>query len=306
MTKLTREEYKRRKDFWRRLGWHAARPLMRLLEILPLEFVLAAAPALGFLIYLASGRLVRRACRNLEAAFGDALTPRRRKKVALGYYVNAAKCLLEFLHFTHLRPGRIRDLVRDDGFVRMVNLARESGKGCIIIGGHVNNWELLGCHVALHWPTSVVAKRIYFAPFNEAIVSRRTARGYRTVYQDEPPRELLGALRRNEVVGIVPDQDVSRIQGIFVDFFGRPAFTPTAPVSMARVSGAPFVVAFLVREGAAHRMVSFGPFSVPRGGDKEATIKEFTQKWVKLEEEVIRKYPSQWPWIHRRWKTQPE
>ncbi|TET32281.1 MAG: hypothetical protein E3J72_20020 [Planctomycetota bacterium] len=306
MSRSDREKYKRRHAFMRTLGWYLFIPFMRLLYVLPLSFELAAAPVLGYLVYLLNRRLVKRACNNLKMALGEKYSHPERKRIVRDYYINAVRCLFEFIHFKSMGSGYVRDVVHAPGFVEKVNEIREAGKGCILISGHVNNWELMGAFVALHWPTSVVGKRIYFDKFNEAVVSARESRGYHTIYQDEPPRKLLGALRKNEIVGIVPDQDVARINGTFVDFFGTPAFTPTAPVSMARVSGAPVLVIFLIRRGSAHRMIFFEPFHVPRDGDKDAVINEFTARWVAMEEEVIRRWPAQWPWIHRRWKTRPE
>jgi len=287
-------------------AWLVLKPFLRLLEMLPLEFELAAAPIIGTITYLLNRRLVRRAVGNLELAFAGKFSRAERKRIVRGYYANAFRCLFEFLHFPHLRPGRIRGMVRGGrDFIRRVNDALRGGKGCIFLTGHVNNWELLGAFIATHWPVSVIGKKIYFEPYNEAIVSRRAGLGYRTIYQDEPPRRLLAALRRNETVGILPDQDMPRIDGIFIDFFGKSAFTPTAPVSLARASGAPILVAFMIRRGSAHRIISFEPFHVPREGDKEAIIRKYTEKWSVMEEKIISLFPEQWPWIHRRWKTRP-
>jgi KDO2-lipid IV(A) lauroyltransferase len=118
---------------------------------------------------------------------------------------------------------------------------------------------------------------------------------------------MLRILKDNQILGILADQDVDSIEGVFVDFFGKPTFTPSAPVKIAMVSGAPIVPAFMVWNGRTYDFFVDEPIYVEKteGMDKTEALKYYTQRWTKILESYIMKYPDQWVWMHRRWKTQP-
>lgn len=180
------------------------------------------------------------------------------------------------------------------------------GRGVIAVTAHFANWELLGGWLAMSgYPGSVVARRIYYEPYDRELVAVRAKMRLETIYRDESPRRILRALRDNRVLGIVPDQDVDTVEGVFVDFFGRPAYTPTAPVRFAAASGAPLVPCFLIREEGRYRIAIEPPIELVRTGDKDKDLVTNTQKWVSLQEEYIRRYPHLWVWNHKRWKSIP-
>jgi KDO2-lipid IV(A) lauroyltransferase len=129
-----------------------------------------------------------------------------------------------------------------------------------------------------------------------------------TIYQDEAVRQVHKRLEAGEIVGLLPDQDRDSVRGIFVDFFGVPAYTSVAPVKFSMSSGAPILPAFMVRvSGDRYRLV-LGNLIRPKieQGDREASIRKYTEAWMKDFETVIRQYPDQWGWMHDRWKTRPE
>ncbi len=181
------------------------------------------------------------------------------------------------------------------------------GKGVIAVTAHFANWELLGGWLALSgYPGSVVARRIYYEPYDRALVDVRAKMRLETLYRDDSPRRILRALRDNRVLGIVPDQDVDTVDGVFVDFFGRPAFTPIAPVRFAMASGAPLVPCFLIRENGRYHIAIEPPIQLIETGDREKDLVTNTQKWVSLQEKYIRQYPHLWVWNHKRWKSSPK
>ena len=102
---------------------------------------------------------------------------------------------------------------------------------------------------------------------------------------------------------LLADQDVDSVDGIFVDFFGKPAHTPKGPVALALATGAPLVPCFMIREKNCHKLVLEDPIELEEKSDKDETIKFNTQKWSRIVESYIRRYPEQWVWMHRRWKT---
>ena len=153
----------------------------------------------------------------------------------------------------------------------------------------------------------MVGRRIYYEPYNRWIVNLRQAVGLRTVYRSESARKILQVLSRNEAVGLLPDQDIDSLRGVFVDFFGRPAYTPVAPVRLALASGAPIVANFLIREpGDRYRFVAGGVIRPVIETTREEAEKKYTAEWMQGFEKIIRQYPGQWAWMHPRWKTRPD
>jgi KDO2-lipid IV(A) lauroyltransferase len=114
-------------------------------------------------------------------------------------------------------------------------------------------------------------------------------------------------LKKGEIVGLLPDQDMDRIRGIFVDFFGKPAYTMTAPVKFAMASEAPILPAFMVRMPGDRYKLVLGELIRPGAdGDRHQAIRKYTEAWMKSFEKMIRDYPAQWGWMHNRWRTTPE
>ena len=130
--------------------------------------------------------------------------------------------------------------------------------------------------------------------------------GFETVYQDAGARPLMAHLKSGGMLGVLVDQDVPRLAGEFVEFFGREAYTPTGPAALAVTARSPSVGAFLVRKGDRHRLVYCGPVELPEGGSKKERVRELTRRYTAEIERVIREYPEQWVWMHRRWRTKPE
>jgi KDO2-lipid IV(A) lauroyltransferase len=127
--------------------------------------------------------------------------------------------------------------------------------------------------------------------------------GMEVIYQDESPRKLLRALRDGRILAVLADQDVRRLDGVFVPFLGRPAFTPSAPVSLALAARAPLVLGYALRVGRGrHRVVVSDPIELDRADKKKAVV-EGTRAWSALVEAAIRENPEQWVWMHRRWRT---
>jgi KDO2-lipid IV(A) lauroyltransferase len=115
---------------------------------------------------------------------------------------------------------------------------------------------------------------------------------------------MLKILKHGGILGIVPDQDVDSVDGVFVDFFGKEAYTPTAPVKLAMAAKTQIVPIFVVRKkDNTHKLVVEKPIDVLRGDEKEEDIRRYTQAWTSLLEKYVRKYPQQWVWVHKRWKT---
>ncbi len=223
-------------------------------------------------------------------------------------FENLAMMACDVIRFPRLTARTLdRWLSCDSGIFAKIDRILEHGKGVIILTGHLGNWELLaGAFGVKGYSGAVVGRRIYYEPYNEIIVGLRRGVGVETIYRDESPRKILRILSQNQILGIVADQDVDSVEGIFVPFFGIPAYTPTAPAKMALASGAPIVPACVIREGKRYRMLMGEPIYPKPNSNKEQAVREMTENWSREIEAYIRRYPDQWGWMHDRWKTKPE
>jgi len=181
------------------------------------------------------------------------------------------------------------------------------GKGGVAIVSHLGNWEFLGGYLTmLGYPGVVIGRRIYYDKYDKMLVGIRDKMKLRTIYRDESSRGILKAFKEKKFVGFVVDQDMETVDGVFTDFFGRPAFTPSAPVRLALRLGIPVVPLFIIREGMKHHIVIEPALDLESTGDPEKDILVNTQKWVTIQENYIRRYPHLWVWNHKRWKSVPK
>ena len=291
------------KQFYRHLIWWTGKFVVLTLGQLPLPLCRLFFSTIFLLWHYIFRRHRRIAVAQLKEALG--VDHKEAVKITRRMFQNIGKNLAEFLIFPS-RPRRlIPRLVDGEEFRRKVSEALKGGKGVIIVTGHIGNWELIGAYSTLYFPTTVIAKKIYFDKYEREVARRRLKQNLDVVYQEEGIRPILLALRRNSVVGILADQDIKHIAGEFVEFFGRPAYTPSAPSRLALKSGAPLLVAVIRRiKASRHKIFIEGPVTIEKTGDLKTDSLRLTQKWTSILERLIREQPEQWVWFHRRWKTQ--
>ena len=238
--------------------------------------------------------------RHLKLAFPEK-SDEEIQKIAKANFEHYGQTLAELSLIDKILP-HINDIVRTTGFHHFPDAYKN--EGAIVLVAHFGNWELMaGYGTANGHPMTVIAREIYYEKYNQLLVGLRNKLGVKTIYRDNSPKEMLRAFKQSKVLVIVGDQDVEDLDGVMVDFFGRPAHTPVAPVRFAQVTGASIVPAFLIREGRKHHLVVEPPIRVPKESNTPEDIKRFTQQWVSLQEKYIRQYPHLWVWNHKRWKT---
>lgn len=280
--------------------------LTRLIKVfsllVPYRPGILAGGALGFIAYYLLHRERSRAHTHLALVFPekDRLWLHR---TARGCFVHLGKCLLEVMLMT---PHRLEKVVEFRG-EEALRTAVGMGKGVIYVTGHIGNWELMGHAVAARYNLSVVAAPIEPEQLNDMIVGLRAGMGVRTILRSRPgaSRELVRVFRENRIMGILIDQDTD-VESAFVDFMGRPAWTPTAAASMALKFGAPVVFGYVHRgKDNRHSIVIEGPLNLIRTGNREEDIVSNTAMLTKMIEQAVRNDPEQWVWMHRRWRRQP-
>jgi KDO2-lipid IV(A) lauroyltransferase len=280
------------------------RALTRVACALPRRLVLRTAEGLGSAGYHLFPSERRRMIANLTLAFGRSRPKRDIVRIARDCFRSVTRSAFETLRLPAMSEADLAAKVDADSFEPIEKvLAR--GKGVLLLTAHFGSWEVLGAYYAARSgrPLHVVGRRLYFEAYNRWLVDLRRSCNVETVYQDEGARGALRVLRSNGGLGILGDQDVARLDGVFVDFFGRPAYTPTGPAAFARASGAGMMPIFMVWNGLRHRVIVLPEVEFVRTGDRKADDAENTQRWSRVVEGVIRRYPEQWAWFHRRWRT---
>ncbi|MEE8574724.1 MAG: lysophospholipid acyltransferase family protein, partial [Thermodesulfobacteriota bacterium] len=180
------------------------------------------------------------------------------------------------------------------------------GKGLMFSTAHFGNWELMAAYCGLRgYPLAVVARRQKMDVFERYISWVRARSGNVVVEKKKSMRKLMRMLKDNGILGILMDHNVTRSEGVFVDFLGTPASTNKGPALLAVKMEVPVVPAFIVREGRGHKIVIGDEVHLVSTGDKDSDIVENTRRIIGPINDIIRRYPEQWFWVHRRWRTRP-
>jgi KDO2-lipid IV(A) lauroyltransferase len=287
-------------EFWlvlavaRALGW------------MPRGMARRVADLLTWGAYRALGRLRGVGTRNLELALPQ-LSVGERERILRGVFRNLGWQLVEFCRMTRYTAENTRHWIRTEGLDRYLG-AQARGKGVLIVTGHLGAWELSSFyHSLMGHPMGMVIRPLDNRPLDEFVNGIRCLHDNRVLPKGDFARGLLRAMRAGETVGILMDTNMTPPQGVFVDFFGRPACTASGIARVALKTGAAVLPGFMLWEPAEQRYIlHFGPELVlTRSGDAEADILAATQQCTHAIEDWIRRYPDQWLWIHRRWKTRP-
>ncbi len=284
-----------------------ARGAAAIVSLLPRKFLLGFARWVGWLAYAIVTRQREKVLRHLGIAYGAEKSTEEIHVLAARVMESAAVTAAEWLQLGKITSETIDQFVDFGETLNVLSALKSEGKGTIAVTGHLGNWELLAGALALKgFPMTVVARRIYYEPYNRWIEAIRSSVKVKVVYRDDSPRELLAALRRNEIIGLLPDQDVDSVPGIFVPFFGRPAYTPVAPVKIALKTGAPIIGGFLIRQpDDRYKLVLQDVIRPVVETTYDDAVRKYTELWMAGFEEAIRCWPEQWVWMHNRWKTQP-
>jgi len=283
-----------------------ARAVLGGATLLPRSLALRFGYALGALARLLLPRLRRHATTNLRLAF-PGMEEKERDQIVRDVFRSLGRLLAEVSQFPRLTPDNIEQVVRYEGLFHFLE-AQATGRGVIFLTGHLGAWELsVYAHSVYGHPSSFLARRVD-NPLVEQLAERyRTMYGNRSIDKKTGLREVIRTLKAGGVVGILADLNALRPEGIFCDFFGVPAATTVGVATLALRTDAVVLPGYLVWEEAEQRHVLHfePPVETIRTGDWEADVQQNTSRYTALLESVIRRYPGQWLWIHRRWRTRP-
>jgi KDO2-lipid IV(A) lauroyltransferase len=291
----------------RKLEYAAAWPFIKILGLMPRRLARAFAIGIGGVVYLLHFRLREVGMRNLEMALPEK-SEVERARILRGVFTSLGRQLAELCQFPKYTKDNVEDVVLYDG-LENYQRAYARGKGVLFLTAHFGGWELSAFAHSLHghW-LHVVMRPMDNEYLDRMLQGYRTMHGNKVVPKDDFVRGLLAAMKAGETVGILMDTNMTPPQGVFVDFFGVPACTASGLARIALRTDAAVVPGFTIWDEALGKYrLRFDPaVELARTGDLEADIVANTQKFTKVIEDYVRKYPEQWLWVHRRWKTRPE
>jgi len=291
-----------------RIEYACLRAVMGLLGALPLALALRVGELGALVAYLLDVPHRRTGMRNLAIAFPD--RPLRvRRRILRGAFLNLGRMAVELAHLPRLTAEQLRDMVRfeDEAWWREA-VTWERSTGILVLSGHFGNWELLVyAHGMRGHPVHMVHRAIANPLVDRWLNALRTRAGTRMIRKSRGAGGVLAALRSRGLLVLPVDQNSTRGLGTFVDFFGLAASTNTGLARIALRADAPIVPVFIVREGrrARHRVHVLPVIEAKRTGDLAEDVRRCTQLCTTVFEDMVRRHPEQWLWMHKRWKTRP-
>ena len=281
--------------------------VVKLAGALPRSLARALAEGLARMLFALTPKLRKTAEFNLKLAFPQ-WTGAQREATIRGMVRSLGWMAAEFARMPRYTRKNIEEIVVLDGHENFLEGQRR-GKGVLFLTAHMGAWELSSyAHAVYGYPLHYMARPLDNARLDGLVNRYRGLSGNAPVFKNESARLMLRILKNAGTVGILADQNTMREEGVFVDFFGVPACTTTGIARVALHTGAAVVPGYAVWDESLKKyLLRFEPpLELVRTGDAERDIVENTQRFAKVTEEIIRKYPEQWVWVHARWKTRPQ
>lgn len=292
-----------------RLEYAVVRVVIGTLAALPLWVALRVMEAFALLGWLVDRPHRRIGLRNLAIAFPEK-SSRERRRILRASFLNMGRMAAELAHLPKLSDDDLRAMVRFDNeqwWAEAITWDRPTG--VLILSGHFGNWELLVyAHGRRGHPVSMVHRALANPLIDRWFNALRARAGTRAVKKSRAAGEVLKALHDKQLLVLPFDQNSTRGLGVFVPFFGLPASTNSGIARIALRADAPVVPVFIVRDGhrARHTVHVLPILEVERtGGDFQADVVHNTERFSRVFEEMVRRHPEQWLWVHKRWKTRP-
>jgi KDO2-lipid IV(A) lauroyltransferase len=294
------------KNISRLAGWFGLILSSLIVKVIPESWLYSFAKGSAALGYLIARKQRRIALESLATAFGSEKTSKERERIAKDCFIYMAKSGIELFFLTD-RPQLVRKQV---GIIGKEHLdsALAKGKGVILVSAHFGNFPLMMMKLSLEgYKIAGIMRYMRDERAEKFFMKKRTKFGIKTIYSQ--PRKVcvedsIHTLRNNELLFIPLDQNFGT-GGVFVDFFDRKAATATGPVILAKRTQATILPCFILRqEDDTHKIVFEPPLKIEEGSTEQETTLINIQKLTNIIERYIRSYPSDWGWIHRRWKSQ--
>jgi Kdo2-lipid IVA lauroyltransferase/acyltransferase len=290
------------------LEYLLARSILGVFGILPRGLAIGIGRAMGRIAYLLPLKLRRTGERNLMIAFPE-MDERERKRLLRGSFDSLGRLLAEFSQFPGMTRESLREIIEYDQ-VGLAHLrdAEKNGRGVIFLTGHLGAWEILSFGwSALEYPLSFLVRPIDNPRIEEMVEKVRTRFGNIAIDKKSAARQALRVLRQKGTLGILSDLNTQTFEGVFVPFFGRLACTSAGIATLALKTDAVVIPTCAVWNAERGKYFFHGDpqIELVRTGDHQRDVEVNTANFAAAMERMIRLYPEQWLWIHKRWKTRP-
>jgi KDO2-lipid IV(A) lauroyltransferase len=265
------------------------------------------AASIASVLFFLRPKLKKTAEFNLLLAFPE-WNDEQRKDALRKMVRNLGWMAAEFARFPRLTRANIEKVIILDGHENFLEGQRR-GKGVLYLTGHIGAWELSSfAHALYGYPLHYMARPLDNKRLDALVNSYRCASGNQPIFKNESARLMLKILKEAGTIGILADQNTMPEEGVFVDFFGKAACTTSGIARVALHTGAAVVPGYAYWDETIqkYRLRFEPPVELVRTGDAERDVFENTQRFTKVIEEIIRKYPDQWVWVHARWKARPK
>lgn len=281
------------------IEYAAVRAALFLAGSLPLGVARAFGASVGTLAFALR---IRRDVSVDNIVRGLNVTPRAAARIARRSYQNLGRCFMEFAAQRRWTSGDVMNLIAMDGLEHF-RAAADQGRGAVMVSGHFGNWEGAGAALKAYGvPISFLVGEQTNARVDDVINELRRAQHIGIITRTSALKKVLTALRNNEVVCLLADQD-ARKGGVVVSFLGRPASTVRGPAMFAIRANCPIIPFAIHRQGKCFRAVIEPPIWRDPSLDEEAAVVAMTQAYTSALERVVRAHPEEYFWPHKRWKS---
>jgi len=296
-----------RKSLSRFLAWFGLNICSLIVRVIPTGYLYIFAGDIASLAYVFAAKQRKIALESLDIAFGREKSRQEIEKIAKDCFIYMAKSAVELMFFFD-KPQILKIKVDIEGRQNL-DSALSRGRGVVLVSAHFGNFPLLLGRLAVDgYKVCGIMRPMHDARVEKIFLEKRDRYGVRTIYsqpRNECVNNTIAALRNNELVFIPIDQNFGT-GGVFVNFFGKQAATATGPVVLAQRTGAALIPCFILRQpGDRHKIIFEPEIQLKEGRDAQDTVLINIQRLTDIIEAYIRKYPAEWGWIHRRWKSKP-
>jgi len=276
------------------------------ISILPRRLVLFCGRLLGLAFYWLDKKHRMIAQVNLNNALGSDLSFLSIKKISRRCFIHFGQTFLDLVKFSQLSPEKKNTIIKVEG-EEYLKKALQKGRGALLFSAHFGNWEVASPFLSSLAKLNVIARPLDNRLLEKELLKLRTNLGSTVVYKHQAAKSILQALRRQEMVAILIDQNVLRSQAVFVNFFGKKAATTPSLAAFYLRTDAPLLPVFCYPVTSHQYCIKiYPPLKIHLSGNQTQDLLKITQICTKIIENQIKKNPEYWFWFHQRWKTRPE
>ncbi|AKF24344.1 lipid A biosynthesis acyltransferase [Sulfurovum lithotrophicum] len=275
--------------------------------IIPDRLLVWLMRGFSYLVYIVDRKHRKIAKVNLDLAYGNTLTEAEKEHIVRECYFYLAMTLADFVKNQGISRERLLSKVTFKNSYILEDALKE-GRKVILVTAHYSNWELVALSIAAKFgPLTGVGRKLDSPTMDEILNQNRQQFDIEMLDKKGAMKSMIQALKHNRMLGLLVDQNTSENEGVLIDFFGKPVrHTPSAAI-LSRRFDAVIIPVFITTEDHKHYELTFyDPIQTEKTEDKEGDILRSVQQQANITEEIIRKKPEEWFWLHQRWKNQFE